>query len=415
MLNTLPKKQFSLTAWLSASLLLMLLVIALLSHWWLDSAAWNSWAVSWLRRGETSSLQKFTADLPAGHPQGNVWLARSWLMEKNPSEALRLLDLSSPTDTFAVRVRVTALEQQGQYSAALQVLLKAKDAGLLVEYGARAARRNDQDNAAMAYNSAWELAPDASTTDAASYLISQRKYSQAETLLRQSLADFPVSSNRQAWYRALGDCLKRDGRYAEAQAIYEGALQVYPKDWLLYIGLGWAQYEQGGQVQQAVQSFQNSIDLAPSHPDGYFALGQLWTREKSYEQADQWYLQAITRDSSNAAIYIARANNARSAGNFEKAIALYQAASVAFPVNPIIYYEMAWAYRTGNQPILAKTAIEKAISLSGTPNFNFFLLAGKVYESLQDKGSAVVAYKKVLALDPSNAVAADALNRLAVP
>ncbi len=146
--------------------------------------------------------------------------------------------------------------------------------------------------------------------------------------------------------------------------------------------------------------------------NGYFAVAQVLTLEQNYVEADEWYQVAVDLSQKNRWWYIARGNDTRAAGNLDLALKTYQEAVQLFPDYAMTYYEMAWAYHLNEQPEMAQKNIEKALSLIGSPNEQYYVRAGKIYEWAGKKNQALNNYRQALRIDPQNVSALEGVERL---
>jgi tetratricopeptide (TPR) repeat protein len=380
-----------------------------------ETAKWNAWAVQFMLHALGSARSQRLPEAPSTeYAIANIWLAQDALAGGNAQLALDLVEpLVLQDDTFALHVKAEALEQQGNYVSAVETLSQARDYNLLIALGNELTVANDQADALAAFIAAQAIDPEAGTVQLADFLINEKKdLPGAESILKNALLAFPTSDKRLSWYRRLGDDLRDQQRLDEAAEVYKAALGEYPKDWALHIGLGWTYYDRGDGVQKAMDEFQKAIAVDETDGHGYFAIAQVLTRERRFSDADPWYVQAIARGKDNAWWYVARANNARTAGGIDRALSIYQGTIELFPDYSIAYYEMALAFQMDNQPQKAISSIEKAISLMKPADASYYALAGGIYEWTGDSVRALKAYQQVLKIDPDNSTALNAISRL---
>jgi tetratricopeptide (TPR) repeat protein len=416
------KKFFDIIRKRPASLLLALAVVFLASAVLLgprlvEAAKWNSWTIQYMWHALGSGRpQRLPASPPAGYMQANIWLAQNAIANSDPQRALELVEpLVMQNDPFALHLQATAMEQQGDFTGALQTLIRAKDPILLIALGDKLAGLNDSEDALEAYESAYSIDPLMGTAPLADYLTYNRNdLVSADVILRTALSTYPSARQRLAWYRRLGDNLRKQNSFDNSIIVYQEGLLETPKDLVLHIGLGWVYYEQNGNLQKAMGEFQKAIDLDKARGDGYFAMAQVLTRASRFTEADNWYSLALDRDQQRE-WYIAWGNNARSAGNFDKAFSIYQKTTRLFPDYAATYFEMAWMYRLNKQPGDAMSSIENALSLMTYPNVAYYIRAGQIYEWAGEKAQAVDAFEKALVIDPQNSIAQKSLSQLASP
>jgi tetratricopeptide (TPR) repeat protein len=412
MKKRLPKIPLSVvTGYLPILLILLLLCVPLFK-----AVEWNIWSlhVAWhaLKPSDTYQLE---ASLPAGHDQGLIWLAQNALSNGEPQRTLQLIEpLASINSPFVTLIQAQAMEQQGDFAVAIQKLSSLRTFSLLIELGNGRANAGDRSNALAAYRAAYTINPLAGTSPLANYLTATGDLAGADAVIRTALSDYPYSPLRNAWFKSLGDNLRKQKLFDESEAVYQADLNENPKDWSIMIGLGWVYYERGDGLQKASDEFEKAI-LLDSSGTSYYMMAQLLTRASRFSDADIWYRKALQIDQKNCQWMIGRGNNMLAGGNIDQAMLIYQSIDVICPEYPPAYYEMANAYKANNQPEEARNAIEKALNLMKPPSDFYYLRAGQIYEWRGEKTLALDAYEKALTINPANTLARQALDRLNTP
>jgi tetratricopeptide (TPR) repeat protein len=383
-----------------------------------EAAKWNSWTIQYMWHALGSSRsQGLPASPPAGNMQAKIWLAQEALDRGAPQEALDLLNsIIFQNDIYAQHVQAAALEEQGNFRGAIQLLARVKDYNFLLDLARKATNANDQADALAAYNAAWAINPEKGVMPLVDYLTFKKgDLFEAESLLKGALSAYPTSDQRLYWYRTLGDNLRRQKLFDEAEAIYQSALTENPNDWEIHIGLGWVYYERGDGSQPAILEFQKAIAIDATRGDGYYAAAQMLRRAQQFTEADSWYRLALERDPQQNSWYISWANNARSAGDLTQALSIYWETARLFPDYPASYYEMAWAYYLKGEHEEAKDNIKKALSLMNPPDAWYYVRAGQILELCGDNDQALEAYRNALTVDPTNTTAQSGIARLGKP
>jgi tetratricopeptide (TPR) repeat protein len=269
------------------------------------------------------------------------------------------------------------------------------------------------EDARQSYLSSWKLDLKSGTLPLVNFLINnQEDVVAAEDVLRQSIARSPDEDSWLAWNNRLGEILRREKRWDESIAIYEGILKRNPQYWMAYIGLGWAKYERGDGLVAALNEFQKVIEILVSKGNGEYAIAQVLVREKQFQEAEKWFVKALNLNPEARLWWVERANAMRISGELSRAIDIYLISIEKFPDFPALYYEIAWAYKLNSQLPEAVMYIEKAIELIPQPNLWFYLRAGIIYEESAQNDKALQAYKLALRIDPANEIALKGVERL---
>jgi len=310
------------------------------------------------------------------------------------------------------RIMISNYAESDSYKPKIPELYRLLGNGL-TNLGLQTGKTEKLEDARQSYLSAWKLDPKSGTLPLVNFLVNTEKnLPSAENILRQAIANSPDENTWLSWNNRLGDLLRSEKRWDEAISIYESILEHDAAYWQAYIGLGWAKYERGDGLAEALTEFQKAIAIPESKGNGQFAIAQVFTREKQYQQAEDWYSQALALNPEASWWWLARANALRSSGELSKAIPIYLMAIEKFPNYSLLYYEIAWAYKMNQQLTEAAQYIEKAIALMETPNLGYYVRAGNIYEEMGEKEKALQAYQQALQMDPANESALQGLDRV---
>lgn len=268
------------------------------------------------------------------------------------------------------------------------------------------------ESALEAYQEAWKFDPELSTMFLVTSLKRRGDFKEMENVLREALGIVPESGERLGWWRALGDALRLQEQWDAAVEVYQDAIQQFPNEPDLYISLGWIYYDRGDGARPAQREFNRAINLKKDAPEGYFALAQLFSREKQFQEADGYFLRALERAPNNRWYYLARGDNARLASDFNRAQEIYEKTIARFPNFHNAYYQLALIYRSLGRYDDAVGAIERAVELMDPPVDSYFARAGEIYRGAGLREKAVKAYRQALILNPDNKVAQKGLQLL---
>ena len=233
--------------------------------------------------------------------------------------------------------------------------------------------------------------------------------SASERILRQSLAEYQSANVN--WIRTLGNVVRAQERWDEALVEYERALELNP-DALYTLQLIGETYMLGlSNSEKASEIFYAMVVLAPESGIGYFELGRLMAEMERFDEADQWFAEAIERNPDEPWWWVVRANTAREAQNLPLALDIFNTAVERFPNYSMTYYEMAWAYKLNDQPAQAIEAINNAIRSMNTQNVWYYLRAGSIFEWAGEIEIALDTYNKVLSIENANPLAVEIAER----
>jgi tetratricopeptide (TPR) repeat protein len=176
-----------------------------------------------------------------------------------------------------------------------------------------------------------------------------RKYEKALAHFRvaHDLAERLGNTQLRAWsLNGLGIVYRAQGRYEEAIAAFQRAIDLDPEDAAPHNGLGNV-YADLGRYEEAIAAFQRAIDLDPEDAYPRNGLGTVYYQQGRYEEAIAAYQRAIDLDPEYASPHNGLGNVYDDLGRHEEAIAAYQRAieldpEFAYPHNGLgnVYHDL---------------------------------------------------------------------------
>lgn len=315
------------------------------------------------------SLFPVQSETPAAsHTSARIWQADQALDDGNPELAAQIIapDLQA-NDARALRMQGKIFEAQGNVDQALTTWQQTHDAFSLLQAGEKFSDEERLTDAMRAFQAAYEVDPDEGTHRIANFLRTKLEdTNRAEEILGRSIATYTNSSNRSLWLRELGDLYKGQERWDAADVAYKAALDIEPRDLWTRIRLGRMQYDATGDVEEAMIHFNEVIALDDRYGYGHVEIANMLRREKRYDEAIPWYDAAVERGSESIGYHYARAVNMLASGNRSKGIQLFKQGTELFPEYVNNYYQLSVIYREDGLLSESKSAIEKAIELSGS-------------------------------------------------
>ena len=406
--------------------LLFTSMLALSSYLLNTNPATNLWSLGYLWQTTGQNLAFLLPDStttapPINHFNGATWQARAALAHGDSWQAEQLLAPAiAQGNRDALRLQAEILKQQGDYVNAYKLWAHLEDVDALLQAGLKSSQTGQLAEALAAYRTAYQIAPERTVLPLAHFLWSGNgEADRAEQLLADALRTYQGSRYGYDWLRELGAVYQSQKDWNKAATIYEQIIAAAPDRSQERIALGWVYYERGDGVATALAQFEQAIAIAPQAGAGYYAIGNLQSREKRYTEADSWYLQALKREPEQQWWYLGRANVLQQAGNLSPALAVYASVQQRFPNFAEGYYEAAWAYRQAQDRQQAVATIEQALQLMGgsainqrQPQVSYYVRAGQIYEWAGQLQKAVAAYERAEQLDPLRQDIQDGLQRL---
>jgi tetratricopeptide (TPR) repeat protein len=223
---------------------------------------------------------------------------------------------------------------------------------------------------------------------------------------------FPDHGDRLRWWQGLSNVLRATGQWEAGQQVVEQAVLEFPEDARLYVEYGAIIYGYSGNADAAMNALHRAMLLNETMTGAYSTAAQIMASERRYEEAYQWYSEVIERDPLNPSWYVAQGNMARAAGDLSLARHAFEEAIAQNPDFAAAYYGIALIYQQLDDKDAATSAITRALQLSDNQNLPYLLRAGEIYEWSGNFTAAVEVYRRVVDIEPDNAVATAALQRL---
>ena len=107
----------------------------------------------------------------------------------------------------------------------------------------------------------------------------QERWDEAIALYRQAANLEPTKAAAADSYRSIGNLLIAQNHYVEAEQMLQLAVQGDPANGVTHYFLGML-YERQGETERALNSYLNTIDLAPKYGDAYSAIGRIYANRK---------------------------------------------------------------------------------------------------------------------------------------
>ncbi len=229
-------------------------------------------------------------------------------------------------------------------------------------------------------------------------LVERREYEKAEAELRQAR----LGNDRygETWFN-LARALAGQGKLGEAMDTMRRAVELEPgnPEYLYFQGLI---YEQGQQVQDAVESFQKSIAKSPRNADAYEHLGQNLNVQNRFLEAVTAFKKAAEVDPARARLWAQIADSQQQAGDLDGAIASYQKSLAQDPNQPGVWSRLGIAYKDRGCSGCKNRAIEalKRAEVVDPKDWVAHHELGYLYKDDGRRAEAIAQFRKYLNLRP---------------
>ncbi len=209
----------------------------------------------------------------------------------------------------------------------------------------------------------------------------------------------PISTSPADEYVQRGLDYLNDGKYEQAIALFDLAIELDPNNAEAYFKRGCANYYLTKNTT-AIYDFTKAIELNPYNADAYAYRGQAYFYLNDYNTAIYDLTQAIELDPYNGYSYYYRGNSYYWTGENSKAVNDLLKAIELVPNYSWSYCTLAYAYSDRGEYDKAITNMNKAVELS--PNDpDFYHFRGWLYLTTHEYSKAIDDFSKTLVLSPN--------------
>jgi serine/threonine protein kinase len=159
-----------------------------------------------------------------------------------------------------------------------------------------------------------------------------------------------------------------------------------------------------GRYKEAIAAYDRAIQLDPNDPYVYYNRGNAYSKLKEYQQAIADYDRAIAFNPNNADVYNNRGIAYFGLTEYQQAIADYDRAIALDPKYAPTYFNRGEAYHRLRKPRRAIADYDRAIALDPNDAPTYFN-RGEAYSDLEEYQQAIADYTRTIALDPTYALA----------
>lgn len=374
-------------------------------------------ATYYIRTKQLDRAESAYADLVAKHPKSaplKLAYARILLLKKDVPKAKTVAADLSKTDSGLPEVAVLngmLLLNDGKSTDAFNLLQKASKSNpdslpVKLWFGRAARAKGDLTTAQQSFRDATRINPSSmEAQDAlADIAIQNRDFATLSEIADRSIANNPPSPNPYVW-RGMAELNQK--LYDKAQADFEQALKLDPKTWTASLELGQLRFQEK-KFPEGQALLEQTL---ANNPNSTRALGLIVSAllyQKQPAKALARVQEQIAKSPQNSEMYDMLANLQLQTGDSASALA---SAEKAMQLN-------------GSDPGAAMAYTRAQISLGNAPkavekwqqwttdhptDAQAFTLLGTLEESQGDRDKATAAYKKALAIQPEQPVAANNL------
>lgn len=299
---------------------------------------------------------------------GRIWQAEQALTEGDPEQAAQIIAGDVQVGSIrAVRLQGKIFDAQDNLGQAISTWRSINDPLSLIQAGEKRSAEEDLTGAMQAFQAAYEIDPDEGAYRISRFLRTKlEETARAEEILTTSIATYTRSTNRPLWLRELGTLYKSQERWGDAELAFKAAVDIEPRDVSTLIQLGRLQYDADGDVDEAIEYFEQVIAVDDRRGLGHAEIANMLRREKRHAEAILWYEATVERESERNWYHYLRALNVVQSGDRAVGLRLLEQTAEQFSDYAPTFYQLAVLYNEDGLYLEAKTAIDQAIEISGS-------------------------------------------------
>ena len=204
--------------------------------------------------------------------------------------------------------------------------------------------------------------------------------------------------NEQTWH-AIGNAMFRMRRHEEAETVFNKAVEIRPDFWQAWYDKAELAVETGN-IPEAVAALRKVTQYNPRHWRSWLELGGLYSDLGDEREALRCYARAAELNPDSWEAWRALGHEYFSLKRFNDAARSFARATKLNSRDASLWLEAAECYYITGNPNLAIKAVEMSLRLKESPQA--WLSRGIASLTMGDKGAALDAFNKGIALDPAS-------------
>ncbi len=193
--------------------------------------------------------------------------------------------------------------------------------------------------------------------------------------------------------------------YTAAVPAFTKLIELDPGRAEAHFGLGNIYYRMQ-RWNDAIASLEKAVTLRPEYKEAYFTIGNAYEELRDFEKAAQAYERYLqTNPESSWTGYLRLGLCRHELGQFDLAVAAFEAALKEQPRDIKVNYSLAQAYHKAGQLEKAEATYAFLAEINPQDATAYFGAVVRMYDEAGRFENAIVAAKKIIELNPKNEIA----------
>jgi tetratricopeptide (TPR) repeat protein len=197
----------------------------------------------------------------------------------------------------------------------------------------------------------------------------------------------------------LAQAYQKSGQYEKAEQVYTNLAQLKPEYKLNYYRTILVMYDSAGMRDKAIEIAKKIVEMNPKDSDSLFNLGNMYYKQKRYNEAAEAFTKAIQIRPNFEYAYLSLGNCYLELKQWSKCVETYSKYVEIAPDNADAWYLIGASYIQLKKYESSLEPLLKAVEIR--PDFgNAYYNLAITYLGLQDNRRARETYRKLLTIDP---------------
>ncbi len=225
----------------------------------------------------------------------------------------------------------------------------------------------------------------------------QEKYTEVSETLKKALYHDPLNEEglNRFWF-----CTEITEQFEESILFHKELIDISPYSYLAWFNLGHA-YAGLGKFSEALESFEYVMAIDENFDPAYVSCGDVKFSQLLYDEALNYYLDAIKLSKPNKELYLKTAEAYEYIGDLAKSRTYLRKAIAVDPYYDEAFYRIGETYRIEEKWVKAISSFERAVKLN-KESIEYLAALADAYLSVDEGEKALDMFERIFQIDPQS-------------